>query len=127
MEDTTESGERVYWWCFLVVNGEVKTKINTFIDHSNVPPAEELERHNAGKVKSTRGAAGHWKLQSLVGPFSEDEGLAEGFSHLWKKGRGIGGRINRGCELAKKYDLTCFGLPIATKIPPNNNSMESIK
>ena len=112
MEETTpENNKRVYWWCFLIVNGEVKTKINTFIHHSDAHPAEELERHNAGRIKSTRGAAGHWKLQMNVGPFPDEE-LAEGFSHLWKKGRGIAGRIKRGCELSEKYDLTCFCLPI---------------
>ena len=106
---TDDDHDEVLHWAYMMVNYEHRQKINTFIGNST-QPACSVRLHNggmAGGAKSTKAAAGSWKLQMIVGPLP-DECYANKCASYWRHSRGIPSRCERGKKIARILGLTCW-------------------
>lgn len=110
-EDKVNGGSVVtkgsLYFAYMMVNFKAEQKINTYIGKSR-NPVEKVSEHNAKKTKgakSTKQAAGSWKIYMIVGPFPTKSASSK-FRDEWKaNSRGIPSRAKRGENLAHENDM----------------------
>ncbi len=81
-------------------------------------PIRKVHLHNTKSLqtKSTRAAAGLWKLELMCGPLkSRLDGMT--VKNLWKRSRGVKSRRQRGISLALEWGLKCWDTRYNEKSP----------
>ncbi len=108
-DEKAQNADREYF-AYMLANYDAAQKINTYIGKSRDPflKVDLINEKMTRGARSTRQAAGNWRLEMIVGPFvTKKESVY--FRELWKqKSRGILSRLERGMNLAEIHKKTCW-------------------